>query len=238
MGKFSSRLPTANTRMASRTHGNSCASIATDLVACCRLGPAHVRGISCACADGIGVARCRFFEQTPAVDIPADVPVSSAAPGIGTSEVGIAVGAFTLYPSIEKRVRQQRLRHRGADRGIALYAHQAGRRTQVRLAESFAARGGGRRFRLLLECNLPELLERLCSGGRAPRHPGGFLCYRPDRRAPSNGSPRRPMLWSQVRPPSPICSRSRLASISASTGFSTTPRSRPRYRYPTTASFP
>lgn len=42
-----------------------------------------------------------LFEQTPAVDIPADVPVSSAAPGIGTSEVGIAVGAFTLYPSIE-----------------------------------------------------------------------------------------------------------------------------------------
>jgi hypothetical protein len=42
-----------------------------------------------------------LFEQTPAVDIPADVPVSSAAPGLGTGEVGIAVGAFTLYPSIE-----------------------------------------------------------------------------------------------------------------------------------------
>ncbi len=42
-----------------------------------------------------------LYEQTPAVDVPADVPVSSAAPGLGTNEVGIAVGAFTLYPSIE-----------------------------------------------------------------------------------------------------------------------------------------
>ncbi len=42
-----------------------------------------------------------LYEQTPAVDVPADVPVSSAAPGLGTGEVGIAVGAFTLYPSIE-----------------------------------------------------------------------------------------------------------------------------------------
>lgn len=42
-----------------------------------------------------------LFEQTPAVDVPADMPVSSAAPGIGTGEVGIAVGAFTLYPSLE-----------------------------------------------------------------------------------------------------------------------------------------
>lgn len=42
-----------------------------------------------------------LFEQTPAVDVPADVPVSSSAPGLGTGEVGIAVGAFTLYPSIE-----------------------------------------------------------------------------------------------------------------------------------------
>ena len=42
-----------------------------------------------------------LFEQTPAVDIPADVPVSSAAPGLETGEVGIAVGAFTLYPTIE-----------------------------------------------------------------------------------------------------------------------------------------
>jgi len=42
-----------------------------------------------------------LFEQTPAVDVPADVPISSAGPGLGTGEVGIAVGAFTLYPSIE-----------------------------------------------------------------------------------------------------------------------------------------
>ena len=42
-----------------------------------------------------------LFEQTPAVDVPADVPVSSAAPGLGAGEVGIAVGAFTLYPTIE-----------------------------------------------------------------------------------------------------------------------------------------
>jgi hypothetical protein len=41
-----------------------------------------------------------LFEQTPAVDVP-DLPVSSAAPGLGTSEVGIALGAFTLYPTME-----------------------------------------------------------------------------------------------------------------------------------------
>lgn len=42
-----------------------------------------------------------LFEQTPAVDVPADVPVSSGGPGAGAGEVGIAIGAFTLYPSIE-----------------------------------------------------------------------------------------------------------------------------------------
>ena len=41
-----------------------------------------------------------LLEQTPAVDVP-DTPVSGAGPGIGTGEVGIAVGAFTLYPMLE-----------------------------------------------------------------------------------------------------------------------------------------
>jgi len=41
-----------------------------------------------------------LLEQTPAVDVP-DMPVSAAGPGIGTSEVGIAVGSFTLYPVLE-----------------------------------------------------------------------------------------------------------------------------------------
>jgi hypothetical protein len=45
-----------------------------------------------------------LFEQTPAVDIPGDVPDSSAAPGLGGSEVGIALGAFTLYPSLDVQV--------------------------------------------------------------------------------------------------------------------------------------
>ena len=41
-----------------------------------------------------------LLEQTPAVDI-LDIPVSGAGPGSGSSEVGIAVGAFTLYPTLE-----------------------------------------------------------------------------------------------------------------------------------------
>jgi len=41
-----------------------------------------------------------LFEQTPIVDIPSDVPIYSGG-GPTTGEIGIAVGAFTLYPSID-----------------------------------------------------------------------------------------------------------------------------------------
>ena len=41
-----------------------------------------------------------LLEQTPVIDLP-DLPVSAPGPGIATSEIGIAVGAFTLYPYLE-----------------------------------------------------------------------------------------------------------------------------------------
>lgn len=42
-----------------------------------------------------------LFEQTPAVDIPTDVPLPSLGLGPTRDEVGIAIGAFTLYPTLE-----------------------------------------------------------------------------------------------------------------------------------------
>ncbi|MDB5488520.1 MAG: hypothetical protein JWQ58_2235 [Reyranella sp.] len=41
-----------------------------------------------------------LIEQTPTIDIP-DIPVSSTGTVNASGEVGIAVGAFTLYPSLE-----------------------------------------------------------------------------------------------------------------------------------------
>ena len=41
-----------------------------------------------------------LIEQTPTVELP-DIPVSSTGPVNASGEVGISVGAFTLYPSIE-----------------------------------------------------------------------------------------------------------------------------------------
>ena len=41
-----------------------------------------------------------LIEQTPTVELP-DIPVSSTGPVNASGEVGISVGAFTLYPSLE-----------------------------------------------------------------------------------------------------------------------------------------
>lgn len=41
-----------------------------------------------------------LLEQTPVVDVP-DLPVLMGEPGTSPNELGIAIGAFTLYPSLE-----------------------------------------------------------------------------------------------------------------------------------------
>ena len=101
-----------------------------------------------------------LLEQTPAVDVP-DTPVSGAGPGIGTGEVGIAVGAFTLYPMLEVQA--------GYDSNV--YATSA-----PTVGSPYTEH--------------PELLERLCPGRRTAGHQGRFLRHRTRWCPSSDGSAR------------------------------------------------